>query len=42
VKDWDEVLERKKNPQLVIFKTLSFDEQLVDIENRMMVKKENK
>jgi hypothetical protein len=30
--DWDEVLERKKNPHMTIFKTtLSIDEQMLEI-----------
>jgi hypothetical protein len=38
----DEVLERKKNPQLLIFKTLFSDEKLVDLERRMSAEKVEK
>jgi hypothetical protein len=40
--DWEEVLERRRNLQLTIFKTLSSNEHLVDLERRIMTEKAKK
>jgi hypothetical protein len=40
--NWEEVLERKKNPHLTIFRVISIDEQLVEIQMGVDAKRDRK
>jgi hypothetical protein len=36
---WDEVLERRSNPHITIFKTMSLDEQMLEINHGVATNK---